>query len=68
VSTITIDKEKCKGCEICIQACPHDLIVLSPKMNKHGGHYVEGINLDKCTGCTLCARVCPDWVIEVYKG
>ena len=67
MSTITINVEKCKGCEICIEACPHDLIVLSHKMNKMGGHYVEGINLEKCTGCTLCARVCPDWVIEVYK-
>lgn len=62
---IVIDIEKCKGCEICIEACPQQVIEMSKKVNSKGYHYAESVN-DKCTGCANCAIVCPDGVITVY--
>ena len=63
---VIFDIETCKGCELCIQACPQDSLELSPRINAQGYHYVVLVK-DNCTGCTNCALVCPDAVITVYR-
>lgn len=63
---ISIDIEKCKGCELCVVACPQDAVALSNDINKQGYHYAVLIE-DVCTGCTSCSLVCPDAVITVYR-
>ncbi|HAH59450.1 MAG: 4Fe-4S binding protein [Lentimicrobium sp.] len=63
---IVIDIEKCKGCSVCIPACPQDVIALSANVNSKGYHFAETVN-DACTGCANCAIVCPDAVITVYR-
>ncbi|MDD5259044.1 MAG: 4Fe-4S binding protein [bacterium] len=67
MSKIIIAQNKCKGCELCILACPKKNIRLSQKMNKKGFHYVEIIDPDKCNACGLCFQVCPDVAIEIWK-
>ena len=64
--TVTFDIETCKGCELCIEACPQESLQLSPKINSQGYHYAVLIK-DNCTGCINCALVCPDAVITVYR-
>jgi 2-oxoglutarate ferredoxin oxidoreductase subunit delta len=64
--SIVIDIEKCKGCEVCIPACPEDVIAISPQVNGKGYKYAQPVT-DDCTGCTNCAVVCPDGVITVYR-
>jgi len=64
--TVTFQIETCKGCELCIEACPQESLALSPKINAQGYHYAVLIK-DNCTGCTNCALVCPDAVITVYR-
>jgi len=63
---IVIDKERCKGCEVCISSCPVSAIALSKDVNSKGYHFLIVVN-DQCTGCTNCATVCPDGVITVYR-
>lgn len=65
--SIVIDKEKCKGCGVCITACPTEVIALSSEVNSKGYNYAEAVNMDVCTGCTNCSVVCPDGVITVYR-
>lgn len=66
---IVIDKDVCKGCYICINACPKKLISKSETPNEHGDYPSEFIDENKaCIGCALCALNCPDAAIrEVYK-
>ena len=64
--TVKIDVETCKGCELCIEACPQDSLTMSKEINTKGYHYAVLIQ-DNCTGCINCALVCPDAVITVYR-
>ncbi len=64
--TIIVDSEICKGCELCIIACPQNSLGLSNNINSHGFRFIELIQ-DNCTGCINCALVCPDSVITVYR-
>jgi len=64
--TVTINVETCKGCEVCVDACPQESLALSKEINKQGYHYAVLIQ-DNCTGCVNCALVCPDAVITVYR-
>ena len=64
---IVIDREHCKGCELCITACPTDVIRMEKTVNGKGYHFAYMENPDACTGCANCAVVCPDGVITVYR-
>jgi len=63
---IVIDIEKCKGCELCVEACPQDSLEQAKQVNKKGYLYIVKIE-DNCTGCTNCALVCPEGSITVYR-
>ncbi len=63
--TITIAVERCKGCELCIPACPPRVLHMSADHNETGYSYPE--LLPGCTGCGACLLVCPDFCFEVYQ-
>ncbi len=66
--TVIINAEICKGCELCVEACPRKIIVIGTTPNGQG--YFTAVYEDtakKCTGCALCAEMCPDIAIEVFK-
>ena len=64
---VVVDKEKCKGCNLCVVACPTKTLDLEKEVNGKGYHYSEMVNPEACIGCASCALVCPDSVITVYK-
>ncbi|HMS64926.1 MAG TPA: ferredoxin family protein [Ignavibacteria bacterium] len=63
---VVIDIQKCKGCELCTEACKENALSLSEQLNNKGYRYIISNN-DLCTGCVNCALVCPDAVITVYR-
>ena len=64
---IIVDVERCKGCEVCVGACPTEVIDMAKEVNGKGYRYAYMANADACTGCTNCAIVCPDGCITVYR-
>jgi len=63
--TVTIATERCKGCELCIPACPPRVLAMSQERNALGVPYPE--LLPGCTGCGACLLVCPDFCFEVFR-
>ncbi len=65
---VTIDKNVCKGCELCAVVCPKHILALSKdKLNAKGYHPMEVVEPEKCTGCASCAIMCPDCAIVVER-
>ena len=64
---ITFREERCKGCGLCVMACPKRILEVSSRVNRAGYPVAEIIDIKACTGCTFCAEMCPDTAIMVYK-
>ena len=65
---IQIDTERCKGCGLCVTACPKKLIKIGDNMNSLGYHTSQIDDEEKqCVGCANCAEMCPDIAIEVWR-
>jgi len=62
---VDIDIERCKGCERCVEACPQEILAMSPDINEKGYFFATSIDSPRCLGCRLCAITCPDVAIEV---
>ncbi len=57
--SLELKKQWCKGCNLCISACPKDILALDAL----GKVLVK--KPDACIGCGLCEATCPDYVIRV---
>ncbi len=68
MAKITIRTDSCKGCGLCVDACPKNLIrIAEDKINLKGHHPAETVNIFQCVGCMSCATMCPDCVITVER-
>ncbi len=57
--------ERCKGCDICIELCPLNVLQVSQSTNKKGYHFPEiapGME-SACVHCEFCMMVCPEFAI-----
>jgi 2-oxoglutarate ferredoxin oxidoreductase subunit delta len=64
---IVVLEERCKGCELCVPACPEDILIMSRRANSKGWNVVDTQAMEKCIACNLCALICPDRAIDVYR-
>ena len=63
---VTVDNSICKGCEMCVIACPKHIIALDKSItNNKGYHPAHVTDQDACTGCGSCATMCPDVAILI---
>lgn len=64
---LKIDHEGCKGCRLCVEFCPKDVLAMSAdQLNKKGVPFAECVRPAECIGCRACTTVCPDAVIELF--
>jgi len=61
VSTLKYSSEKCAGCGLCADVCPHGVFV----MDGRKARLTDG---DRCMECGACARNCAVGAIEVRAG
>ncbi|TFG85365.1 MAG: 4Fe-4S dicluster domain-containing protein [Spirochaetales bacterium] len=62
-----IDRERCKGCLLCVRSCPTKVLGVDDAPNSWGYYPVQVVDLDKCIACGNCYLVCPDVAVTVYK-
>ncbi|MBI4461722.1 MAG: ferredoxin family protein [Acidobacteria bacterium] len=56
---LELDSEECKGCGLCVEACPPKVLRLADTLNHTGLHPVAYLG-SGCTGCGICFFVCPE--------
>ena len=54
-----IDGDECKGCGLCILACPPKVITLTTALN-HYGYRTARYSGSGCTACGICFLACPE--------
>ena len=68
MAKIIVDENVCKGCEMCVNACPRKIIALNKeKINAKGYHPAQLVDEEQCIGCAMCATMCPDVAITVER-
>ena len=64
---IEVDQRYCKGCDLCVNACPQEVISLDMDHLTPRGYHPAYLSLEGCTGCAICAIVCPEAALTVYR-
>ncbi|MDR2870568.1 MAG: 4Fe-4S binding protein [Deferribacteraceae bacterium] len=55
---VTINRQACKGCAICVHFCPANVLAIKE-------FKVAVPAYDKCIACMMCELRCPDFAIKV---
>jgi len=63
-----INRERCKGCELCNMVCPEAILRMAEGFNRKGYHYAECFDPERCTACMSCAVICPDAAIRIWRA
>lgn len=63
----TIDRDRCKGCGLCITVCPKNVLEISTDVNTKGYFPVYQARPKDCIHCTVCCIMCPDVAISITE-
>jgi 2-oxoglutarate ferredoxin oxidoreductase subunit delta len=67
MARVEIDRERCKGCYLCVGVCPKASLMIESSLNKKGFKPAGFKKGAVCAGCCLCATMCPECCIEIIK-
>ncbi|MFC1916525.1 4Fe-4S binding protein [Chloroflexota bacterium] len=65
LSQVHIDKERCKGCEFCVEFCPREVLKMSTELSSRGYLLAAVDGESKCLACGYCEVICPEFAIKV---
>lgn len=58
--TVTVDQDKCEGCEECVDICPMEVFEMQDEKS-------APVNAEDCEGCESCIEVCEPGAITVTE-
>jgi len=64
---VTISLKHCKGCKLCLAACPRKALKLTGKRTHSGVEVIAWDAAIGCTACLLCTTMCPDAAITIEE-
>jgi 2-oxoglutarate ferredoxin oxidoreductase subunit delta len=62
-----IDADGCKGCGLCVTACPKDVLEISDEINVKGYFPAFQARPEDCIFCAICCTMCPDVAITIRE-
>lgn len=62
---VTIERDRCKGCELCVEACPEGVLDMTRDLNARGYFFAAPVRPWNCIGCRLCVVACPDVAVSL---
>ena len=60
---VVVLEERCKGCGLCVEYCPREVLRMSERFNRKGYHPPETAAPEECVGCGFCQEVCPEFAV-----
>ena len=61
VSTLALDTDRCVGCTLCTQVCPHQVFDMQDRKARI-------IDFNACMECGACVTNCPSGALRVNPG
>ena len=62
-----IDKNRCKGCGLCVTVCPKKVLEITDQVNTKGYFPAYRARPEDCIHCALCCTMCPDVAITITE-
>ena len=62
-----IDKDRCKGCGLCVIVCPKNVLEMSGEVSAKGYFPAYQARPEDCIYCALCCTMCPDVAITITE-
>jgi len=62
-----IDADRCKGCGLCVDVCPKNVLELSNEVNAKGYFPACQARPEDCVFCAICCTMCPDVAIVINE-
>ena len=62
-----VDKDRCKGCGLCVTVCPQNVLEIGTEMNTQGYFPAHQARPEDCVFCAICCTMCPDVAITINE-
>ncbi|MHB8076828.1 NuoI/complex I 23 kDa subunit family protein [Desulfosporosinus fructosivorans] len=68
-SSMGLQPDKCISCNMCVMACPNEVIKLTSEKDENNKKRLKSYHMDvgRCLFCGMCTEVCPTKAITVTQ-